>query len=327
MKIEIEGGPEGTWVEAGDWFKSFVDLGVILGKLASSPTFTVSRLLLAVPKKEFVTAAISLGLSIEKYLDRETHEKEIQHSDLSNLTPGTLIRLEWESGPRDVTFQAVSETEIKGKTVHIVSGSIDGISKPYDTRYVKRISILPQGFPEGSHIRIKANGQSDLKTGAQNFWQKQEAPAASIFGDVSYFQEQISTRVKYEALAAEADSSSLTLGEAARIDFLSNNKYPHFVNIFEQVGQFPKIGQSNLSKVMLCDWVILDGNNATQRLSAREELIDKRMLAIVELGNPRNQEKAFDAFRGELNYYKSVDAEQQLVWNPPFGVNIWGWTR
>lgn len=327
MKIEIESNQAGDWVEAGDWFKSFVDLGVILGRLASSPSFFISRLLITVPKKEFVTAAISLGLSIEKYLDRETHEKEIQFKDLETIDPGTLIRLEWESGPRDITFQSVSKSEIRGNLVYVVTGSIDGVAKPYDTRYVKKISILPQGFPEGSHITIKANGQSVVKTGAQSFWQRQEAPASAIFGDVGYFQEQISTRVRYEALSAVAEASELTLGEAARIDFLSADRYPHFVNIFEQVAHFPTVGKPNLKKVLLCDWVILDGNNSVQRLAAREELIDKRMIAIVEVGNPRNQEKALDAFRGELNTFKDLDAELQLNWMPPFGVNVWGWGR
>lgn len=99
------------------------------------------------------------------------------------------------------------------------------------------------------------------------------------------------------------------------------------MNIFEQVAHFPTVGKPNLKKVLLCDWVILDGNNSVQRLAAREELIDKRMIAIVELGNPRNQEKALDAFRGELNTFKDLDAELQLNWMPPFGVNVWGWGR
>ena len=328
MKIELEKTPlQDDWVEAGAWFKSFIELGVTLGRLSSSQTFDVSKLLLVVPKKEFVAAAVALGISIQRFLSRQTHGREISIDELSALEKGTLVRLEWEQGPRDVTFQRYEITPKKDTFVRLCICTIQGITKRFDLRTVRKVYVLPLGFPEGDHLeKPKSPGQPN-RTGAQEFWRAQEAPALAIFGDVGNFHEQIQTRIRYEALSQISEGDTMTLGEAARIDFLSNDIYAHFVNVFEQFNKFPKTGTADAKKVALCDWILLDGNNATSKLAGKEALIDVRSISIIELGLPRSQGKALESFTAELNDFRSINAKLQLNWNPPAGVRIWGWAK
>lgn len=328
MKIELEKAPlEDDWVEAGAWFKSFIELGVTLGRISSSQTFEISKLLLVVPKKEYVAAAVALGISIQRFLARQTHGREIPIDGLSTLEKGTLVRLEWPQGPRDVLFQSYEVTPQRDTFVRLCICTIQGEPKKFDLRTVKKVYVLPKGFPEGDHLDKSTNLGEAKRTGAQEFWRSQEAPALAIFGDVGHFQEQIQTRIRYEALSQISGADTMTIGEAARIDFLSNDIYAHFVNLFEQFNKFPKAGTPDAKKVGLCDWILLDGNNATSKLAGKEALIDARSISIIELGLPRSQGKALESFTAELNDFRSINAQLQLNWNPPAGVRIWGWAK
>jgi hypothetical protein len=328
LRIEIaDQTREGLWTEAGDWFKSFIELGVTLGGLSQSPTFEVSKVLITVPKKEYVAASIALGFSIQKFLNRQTHAREIPMDDLAKITSGTLIRLEWAQGPRDVVFQSYEVVPQKDSFRHRVSCKIDGTPYTFNLHAVKKVYVLPDGFPEGNHFDKSTEDGAPPRTGAQEFWRAQEAPALAIFGDVGHFHEQIQTRIRYEALSQISDGDTMTIGEAARIDFLSYDVYAHFVNIFEQFNKFPKTGTPDAKKVALCDWILLDGNNATSKLAGKEALIDSRSISIIELGLPRSQGKALESFTAELNDFRSINAQLQLNWNPPAGVRIWGWSK
>lgn len=298
-----------------------------LGRLSQSQTFEISKLLLTVPKKEYVAAALALGLSIQKFLDRQSKAREIPMDGLSQLEPGTLVRLEWSLGPRDVVFQSYDVVPQKDSFVRLVTCKIDGITRPFDLRAVKKVYVLPEGFPEGDHLEKATEASAFKRTGAQVFWRAQAAPAFAIFGDVGHFHEQIRTRIRYEALSQISEGDTMTLGQAARIDFLSNDIYAHFVNIFEQFNKFPKKGTHDAKKVALCDWILLDGNNATSKLSGKEALIDARSISIIELGSPRSQGKALESFTAQLNDFRSINARLKLNWNPPAGVRIWGWAK
>jgi hypothetical protein len=328
IKVEIEDQThEGPWTEAGDWFKSFIELGVSLSRLSLSPTFGLSRVLITVPKKEYVAAAIAIGFSIQKFLERQTHAREIPMDGLADLKPGTLVRLEWTQGPRDVVFESYEVLPQRDTFRRRVTCKIDGTNKIFDLHAVKKVYVLPEGFPEGNHFDKSNEEGAPERTGAQEFWRAQEAPALAIFGDVGHFHEQIQTRIRYEALSHISEGETMTIGEVARIDFLSNDIYAHFVNIFEQFNKFPKTGTPEAKKVALCDWILLDGNNATSKLAGKETLIDARSISLIEMGLPRSQGKALEAFTAELNNFRSINAQVQLNWNPPAGVRIWGWAK
>ncbi len=328
MKLQIEDQTrDGQWTEAGEWFRSFIELGVALGRLSQTPTFKISKVLITVPKKEYVAASIALGFSIQKFLDRQTHAREIPMDGLGHLEPGTLVRLEWAQGPRDVVFQSYEVVPQRDSFRRRVTCKIDGTTNTFDLHAVKKVYVLPEGFPEGNHFDKSADDGAPQRTGAQEFWRTQEAPALAIFGDVGHFHEQIQTRIRYEALSQISEGDTMTIGETARIDFLSNDIYAHFVNIFEQFNKFPKTGTPDAKKVALCDWILLDGNNATSKLAGKEALIEARSISIIELGLPRSQGKALESFTAELNDFRSINAQLQLNWNPPAGVRIWGWAK
>jgi hypothetical protein len=120
---------------------------------------------------------------------------------------------------------------------------------------------------------------------------------------------------------------NLPLEEAARLDALSEHSTSSFVNAYESTNEFSKFSTMDQSVVDLFAWIILDGNNAINRLSAAENLMDKSVLSVLELGVPRSQGKALDTFTTELNRFSSVDVTKLLGWKPPTGVNIWGWSR
>ena len=324
MKIELRDSESlDDWTESGSWFKSFVELGVILAKQSESPTFDVSRLLILAPKREYVSAAIAFGFSVEKFLSNKSIAREISVNELASLKPGQILRLEWPSYIRDVAFESHSTQEIGGQVVHFARVRVQESIKKLDLRRVTRISILPDGFPQGHHP-LTENPESPPLSPRRTLWEGQASPALAIFGDVGHFQEQISSQIRYEAFSGVLGIDTMTLGHASRVDFITND-FAHFINLFEQVSAFPRAGSWAFNVFELCDWVLLDGNNATSKLSAKEALIDKKVISLVEIGVPRSQGKALDAFLSELNDFRAIDAGLQLDWKPPAGVRLWGW--
>lgn len=328
MKIEIEEYIEsGLLFEAGSWFKKFVEFGISLGRKSKDFTTKPTRLLLAVPKKEFVTAAIAFGISIQKFLDNESHARPIDRAELSKIEPGTVLRLEWKPGPRDVVFKSLETKSVGMAENHRIHCLIEGKPKVFDLRGVESISVLPNGFPEGEYLELGKEDVEKSRTELQELWRNQEAPAMAIFGDLSHFKEQLETRIKYSPLDQVADADLIPLEEAARVDYLYKDIYAHFVNIFAHAGQMPIEGSVELRKVKLCQWVVLDGNNAVTKLSAREEIRDMNVLSIVELGTPLSQGKAFQTFMSEMNRFSEIPEISKVIgWEPPVGVQVWGWT-
>lgn len=328
-----------SWTDVTTWFKSYVELGIRLSKLAKSQSFTLSKILLMVPKREYVTAAIALGFSIEKWLSNEEIGQEIEPEQLLQMDTGDIVRLKWKGVVWDIEFQSAEEKPVRDSKPDIeVQGRIDGALTSRNLRSVANVYKMPSGFPEGKHdvltvtrgaSLVVRSRSSDLhsKNIDQLKWETQASPALAIFGDVGHFQEQLQSQIEYPVLENIFQTDRLTIGEVTRIDYLSDDKFAHFVNLFEQVANFPKQGSKNYKKVELCDWVLLDGNNATARLAPKELLLDKRVISIVEVGVPRSQGIALDAFMSSLNDFRPVDAELQITWNPPPGAFIWGWSK
>jgi hypothetical protein len=324
VKIELR-DPESLedWTESGSWFKSFVELGVTLAKQSLSPTFDVSRLLIMAPKREYVSAAIAFGFSVEKFLSAQSIAREISVNELESLPPGTILRLEWPTYIRDVAFESHSTREIGGQVVHYARVRVQESIKNLDLRRVTRVSLLPDGFPQGHHP-LTDNPDGPPLSPRRTLWEGQASPALAIFGDVGHFQEQISSQIRYEAFSSVLGIDTMTLGHASRVDFITND-FAHFINLFEQVSAFPRAGSWAYKVFELCDWVLLDGNNATSKLSAKEALAEKKVISLVEIGVPRSQGKALDAYLSELNDFRAIDAGLKLNWKPPTGVQLWGW--
>lgn len=336
MKIELKAeGHDSEWVEAGSWFKAFVNLGVQLAEASNSPNFHVKRILITSPKREFVSAALAFGYSIQKFLSGQTLLKEIDLGCLFRLEPGQILRIERKPGigsadlhVQDVALESVTTPVSTGVTAVRIKIRANGIQTPLmvlDQSRIASLAVLPKGFPTGLHKLPAPPKNVQAKDSPQIRWNWQASPGLVIYGEVDYFREQAATGVRYAPLQAVIGKREYVLEDLARIDY-AENKYPHFVNLFEPVNSFPKLSEWPHSLPDLCEWVVLDGNRASTKLSSKEALIDRRVLSIVEMGVPRSQGKALDAFTEQTIYLRSVNASTLLNWTPPAGVQIWAWS-
>lgn len=335
MKIELKGeAPDSDWVEAGAWFKSFVNLGVQLAEATTSPSFHISKILVACPKREFVSAALAFGYSIQKFRSGDTLLREISLDKVPELELGQILRVERDPGKfgtdlhvQDIALASVDPPKGTGAESVTIRSRVNGALKTYlvDPRAITTLSVLPKGFPTGLHkLPVPPAGKRSQEVPVIR-WNSQASPGLVIYGEVDYFREQASTRVRYAPMQAVLGTSETILEDMGRIDY-AENKFPHFVNLFEPVNSFPKLGDWPYSLPDLCEWVVLDGNRASTKLSAKEALIDRRVLSIVEMGVPRSQGKALAAFTEQTANLRLVDASTLLAWSPPAGVQIWAWS-
>jgi hypothetical protein len=99
LKIELKDeAPDSGWVEAGAWFKSFVNLGVQLAEATASPNFHINKILVACPKREFVSAALAFGYSIQKFRSGQTLLKNVELEAVFELETGQILRIERKPG-------------------------------------------------------------------------------------------------------------------------------------------------------------------------------------------------------------------------------------
>lgn len=337
MKIELKTQTsESEWVEAGSWFKSFVNLGVQLAEATASPDFHMNKILIACPKREFVSAALAFGYSIQKFRSHQTLLREIDLCSVFDLEAGQIIRIERKPGLgssdlhiQDVALESVTSPVSTAATSVRIKIRANGIQTPLMVLEQSRISnlaVLPRGFPTGLHkLAVPPIGKLSKEMPAIR-WNSQASPGLVIFGEVDYFREQASTWVRYAPIETVLGKSETILEDIGRIDY-AENKYPHFVNLFEPVNSFPKLSEWPDSLPDLCEWVVLDGNRASTKLSSKEALIDRKVISIIEMGVPRSQGKALAAFTEHTGSLRRVDASTLLAWTPPAGVQIWAWSN
>lgn len=324
MQFELQEEPGlGNWNSAGNWFTSFVGLGIYLGRFTDSNSSKISRILLSVPRKEFVSTAIALGLSIHKFRSKASILKEITESDLLELPQASKLRLVLKYGYLDVMFQKYFP---EGKYLRCTVGGLHK-SRNQLTTHIQQMYLLPGSHPEGDYSMSPEEYESLEKNDERDIWRTQSAPGLAIFGEVDNFKLQASARMKNDFISKMFGMETIALEEAARIDSVSSHSKSSFINAYGGTSEFLKFPIAEDSIVDLFDWIILDGNNAINRLSATENLLDKSVLSILELGVPRSQGKAIDTFTSELNRYNTIDVTSLLGWKPPVGINIWGWSK
>jgi hypothetical protein len=336
MKIELKDPePDSEWLEAGPWFKAFVDLGVQLAERSTSPSFNITKLLVAAPKREFVSAAIAFGYSIQKYRSGSTLLEEIPLRKVFELTSGETLRIERvpmlgssDLHIQDVVLESVTSPYSEGATSVRIKSQANGrhAALMIEESRISSLAVLPKGFPTGLHKIPAPPKNVSARDHPAVRWSWQASPGLVIYGEIGYFREQANTMIRYAPIQAIIGKEETSLEDVARIDYASN-EFPHFVNLFEPVNAFPKMADWPNSLPGLCEWVVLDGNSATTKLSAKEALIDRRIISIVEMGVPRSQGKALSSFSEQLNDLRAVDAKTALSWAPPAGVQIWAWSK
>lgn len=324
MQFELQEDPAlGNWSFVESWFTSFVALGIYLGRFTDSESSKISKILLSVPRKEFVSTAIALGMSIHKFRSKRSILKEIRETDLLDLPPTSKLRLVLNYGHLDVMFHKYFPD---GKYVRCTIGGLHK-SRNQLTSHIREIYLLPSSYPEGDYSLSSQAYESLDKSEERELWRNQGAPGVAIFGEMENIKFQASAQMRNDGISKMLGMETITLEEAARLDNLSGHSKSSLINSYGGTSEFSKFPYAGNSIVELFDWVILDGNNAINRLCASENLLDKSVLSILELGVPRSQGKAIDTFTSELNRYNSIDVTSLLGWKPPTGVNIWGWAK
>ncbi len=324
MQFEFqESSGEGNWATAGSWFTSFAALGILLSKMNKSQSPRIVRILISAPRKEFISAAIAFGISIHKLNTKESILKEISHSDLVNQPANSKMRLVLDVGHLDVLFH---EYYPERKEIRCTINGLHKTRKQHAGK-VNKIYLLPNFYPEGVYLFSPQDYEKLDKSSEKETWRTQGAPGVAIFGDLENIKMQTSTQIRNSLIAGVVGKETLTLEDAARLDQLDGHSQSSFINTYASTSEFSKLQIVEDSIINFFDWVILDGNNAINRLCASENLIDRSVLSILELGVPRSQGKALGTFTSELNRYSSVDVTKLTGWNPPAGVNIWGWAK
>lgn len=147
MPFEIqEEPPFGDWSSVGSWFTSFTALGILLGRFTDSGSSTISRILLSVPRKDYVSTAIAVGMSIHKFRSKTSILKEIQESDLLELPSTSKLRLVLKHGHLDVMFHELSQD---GKSIRCTIGGLHKSRKQL-TSHIREMYLLPSSYPEGT---------------------------------------------------------------------------------------------------------------------------------------------------------------------------------
>lgn len=324
MQFELQEEPTlGDWSPVGSWFTSFMALGIHLGRFTDSGSSTISRVLLSVPRKDYVSTAIALGMSIHKFRSKTSILKQIHESDLLDLPSTSKLRLVLKYGHLDVMFH---ELFPDGKSIRCTVGGLHKSRKQL-TSHIREMYLLPSSYPEGDFSMSLQEYESLEKSDEREIWRNQGAPGIAIFGEIENFKFQASAQVKNDLISTMLGKDTLALEEAARLDLISGHSRSSLINAYGGTSEFSKTPIEEHSMVDLFDWIVLDGNNAINRLCASERLMDKSVLSILELGVPRSQGKAIDTFTSEMNRYNAIDVISLLGWKPPTGVNIWGWSK
>lgn len=305
-----------------EWFSSFVQLGCNLARFSKLDSLKLNRVLITVPRKEYVSIAIAYGYSMRKLTERKFSGREINFKSLETLPPGAKLRIYFATGFIDSSF-----VRFEGNRSRIVFDTGEQIRTNKVEGVIKRIYLLPDGHPLGDHKNLE-DLTGDINSASENeLWRTQSDPGLLVFTDQQYYEEQISGVIKNLELEKITGKQILSIQESIRTgNFLKHNS-PAFINAYSRIFDFENCLTEEKDRFNLMNWIVLDGNNSITKLASREELIEKKVLSILEMGVPRSQGKALESFTAELNRFNKMNVCKALVWNPPPGVNIWGWSR
>lgn len=352
MSYSIQTRDDADWGTVGPWFESFIELGQKLHE-AKSQGKVFRRVLIAAPQSEMVSLALAIGFSRSAFLLGVNRAEPVE---LDEVVLGDLIQIRgsWDQKPG----QMISPINVVGR--------VESLDKPdhksvnirirynhdttlEDRKIMKfrcpsgekdplkhvRIFRVPEGTPERPgktprEFENKTAGASDLKLLVKTWeaWEYQVEPALAIFGAKSKIIEYGKANFEDEELHKQMlRIGNDSLLNAARLDSLTVDVRPHFVNAIEQVAAFPKKGTSSYTSLSLFPFVCLDGNAALVALSDRKLLDGKCVIGIWETGKPNLQELALSEFVQSAARFNAVDnLPEFLNWAPPSGVHCWGWS-
>ena len=319
--IQLRQRGSSDWQNPGSWFHAYVALGEKLMEISADDGTHNLRVLLVVPRRELVAPAIGFGISRQRFLSRQNHSVELSIDELESLPEGTQIRAVWPKRTRDAVFLGLD----KSKSSPLILLEMDGTAQP--PLSAKRIQIYrvdvptPQGTKENKNPFTEKGRPQELQ---KEFW-SQVFPAATFFSEGTHFERQMETEINYPDLQTILGEGNLTLRDAGRFDYLSNDKDPHFINVFEKSVKFDELGELEIARMEKTDWVILDGNSAVSLLSTSERLYGRRVLGILEFANTAYQNPGFQSFLSEAGNLWLQKGHSRFAWTPPAGSYLWSW--
>lgn len=309
-KIRLRSSGTDEWETPGQWFFSLLRLGETLLQEHVSAA-GLKRLLLLVPDRQMVTAAIALGMSLSRFMGGEAKEEALSVEELERLAPGTQIRVSWPLLTRDALFIALKRT---GGTPKVELEMEDG-KRTYSAKTVS-ISRLGVSVPVGEK-QIVAKLSENFENPLAARWAGQVNPAGAFFTEGNHFEKQMAWQVDWEDFGTLLGTTEVSIRAASRFDYLSDDRQPHFINVFEMVSRLDDLENAEVTRLQQCRWVVLDGNDAVDRMSSNHHIAQLPTLGIVELGKTRQQDRAIRSFRTEaVHLVNRTDVASELFQLP-----------
>lgn len=349
------------WLPMGEWFTTFISLGRKLYE-SKANGLEIRKVLLSVPLSDMVSLALAIGFSRAAHESNVSHARRL---DLDELAAGQNIQLRaiWNEANGKVTppanfvgtLRAIekgqnSNSEIKlnfefNNGGHAVRGILPTSAPNGETSPRKAIRFfeVPTGVPHKSgdsnlslrRIRERKISRPQLKQEeVENWfkrfegWEYQINPTLATFGpatDIREYGRMLFRDEELHGTLLKIDHDEIL--DVARLDNLSNDQHPHFVNVIDQVASFPEPGTTQRESLEMFPFVCLDGNGAMASLSRKGILREKCVIALWETSKPNLQQIALETFLDTASSYKRIEKfEEQLEWTPPQGVQCWGWS-
>lgn len=324
MQFEISSNSEHQkWLTVGNWFNDLVQFGVNLARFSRLQSLHLERILILAPRKEYVSLAIALGFSINKLSNKYFFGERIQTSDIDKLPIDSTVRIYFTSG--NFINAQLKSFDYRRREISFHTG--ERLRRNYIDKGIVSIWSLPQGYPLGSHSYSMKPEGDHKKLSQQELWRLQVSPGVLVLTDQNNFGLHLTGLLRHKSFSQITGDLPMSTGDAARIASLLEHNKSSFINAYAGVSEINKICDQKRELFELFDWIILDGNHSTNRLAAKEELIERKVLSVMEAGVPRYQNRALESFMSELNRFKSIDICRVLNWVPPAGIHIWGWAR
>lgn len=237
----------------------------------------------------------------------DAKQERLSLDELELLPSGTQIRVSWKKLTRDALFIGLKH----GPGAPRVELEMDDGRRTYGAKAVS-ISRLAVSVAVGEK-QILAKAGEDFENPLASKWAGQVHPAGAFFSEGTHFEKQMAWQVDWSDFGTLLGSRQVSLRAASRFDYLSDERQPHFINVFEKVRRLRDLDDAESRRLQACEWVVLDGNEAVDRMSSNHHLEDRPTLGIVELGKTKQQDKALQTFRAEtLHLANKTDIASEL---------------
>lgn len=320
LSLEVALSAEAEFEQVDNWVWSFVDLGKRLSEMSQHGS-RISRLVLAVPNRDLVTMAISLGISIHRFSVQEDVLGD--SAEVGQIPEGVKLRLEWPT--RVVVGRYVrSELVTRGSdTFFKIVLTVNGSRVESTMKYASAIRVAPDSLPEGTYENSNSANPIQLE------WERQALPGALVFGDGEYWKSQMDILLKSKDLPEIVVNSPAKAFEICRMDQLTPvDKFPHFINVFERITKFPEPNSdadSVLDSISIC---IFDGNGAIDALFEKRRLDQMLCVGVFETGTTYLQEQALSRIKNATSHlYDLSNPESIIGWTAPSRTFVMGWAR